>query len=124
MNALSTFVAACLFIICLLIPSISSAQDGTLDPTFDGDGRVLTSTGTFDCAATSMVIREDPLEPLNLKRRKIIVAGQSSNGTDSDFLVAQYNNDGSLDNSFGNNGIVTTSFGDWPWTEQVHSFPK
>ncbi|MBK9247530.1 MAG: T9SS type A sorting domain-containing protein [Ignavibacteria bacterium] len=111
MNALSTFFAACTLIICLLMPVIITAQDGTLDPTFDVDGRVSTTTGLLDCSGTSMVIREDPLNPLHLNLRKIIVAGQTFNGMDSDFMIAQYNNDGSLDNSFGNNGIVITPVG-------------
>ena len=36
---------------------------------------------------------------------KIIVAGYS----DNDFALVRYNQDGDLDNTFGNNGIVTTT---------------
>ena len=42
---------------------------------------------------------------------KIIVAGHKVNSTDNDFSLVCYNPDGSLDNSFGSGGVVTTDFG-------------
>ncbi len=42
---------------------------------------------------------------------KIVVAGQIGDSVIDDFLVARYNIDGSLDASFGEDGVVTTDFG-------------
>ena len=71
--------------------------DGTLDHTFGVAGKVTTTKGS--CKAVA--IQPDG---------KIIVAGSSNNETDSDFTVLRYNTDGSLDNSFSVDGIVTTDF--------------
>ncbi|MCG3165513.1 MAG: hypothetical protein POELPBGB_01281 [Bacteroidia bacterium] len=86
----------------LVLASYSFAQDGSLDLTFDTDGRVTTSLGTFDDAARSMALQSDG---------KILVAGHSYGNSDYDFAVVRYNSDGSLDNTFGTGGIVTTPIG-------------
>jgi len=85
-------------------PSIALAQynnDGTLDSTFGIDGKVITSIGSGS-VCISMVIQEDD---------RIVVTGNSYDGLKSNFTLVRYNTDGSLDNSFGQAGIVTTSFG-------------
>jgi uncharacterized delta-60 repeat protein len=76
--------------------------DGSLDSTFDSDGKVITVIGTGGADAKSVVIQNDG---------KIIVAGFSGNGTDWDFTVVRYNSNGSLDNTFDFDGIVTTPIG-------------
>ncbi|MGE0635281.1 MAG: T9SS type A sorting domain-containing protein [Bacteroidia bacterium] len=86
----------------LLIASTSFAQDGSLDLTFDTDGRVTTAYGTFDEAALAIALQSDG---------KILIAGHSYNNADYDFAVVRYNSDGSLDNTFGTGGIVTTPIG-------------
>ena len=60
--------------------------DGTLDTTFDGDGKVTTDFGGNDIIF-SMAVQSDG---------KIVVSGTSS----GDFALARYNTDGSLDTSF------------------------
>ena len=40
-----------------------------------------------------------------------MVVGQNYNGTDNDIVIIRYNNDGTLDSSFGATGIVTTDLG-------------
>ena len=40
-----------------------------------------------------------------------MVAGSSANGSKYNFALVRYNKDGSLDTTFGNNGIVTTPIG-------------
>jgi uncharacterized delta-60 repeat protein len=73
---------------------------GTLDPTFGNGGKVVTSITPGQDKAYGIVIQTDG---------KIIVAGHStSTVTGKDFAVIRYNADGSLDNTFGNNGVVTT----------------
>jgi uncharacterized delta-60 repeat protein len=75
--------------------------DGTLDPTFSGDGKLLTDFGDTSSSARSVVIQSDG---------KIVVAGNT--GTDHpDFALARYNNDGTLDKTFSGDGKVTSDFG-------------
>lgn len=75
--------------------------DGTLDTSFGKNGIVITDIGNRDNYATSLSIQADG---------KIIVAGTSYNGKNYDFAVVRYNYDGSLDFTFGKDGIVTTDF--------------
>ena len=42
---------------------------------------------------------------------RIVVAGSSHNGINSDFALARYTASGALDGSFGSAGIVTTPIG-------------
>jgi uncharacterized delta-60 repeat protein len=64
--------------------------DGSLDSSFDSDGKVTTTIGEADYA-TSVVVQSDG---------KIVVAGSSATGGNSDFALIRYNSDGSLDSSF------------------------
>jgi uncharacterized delta-60 repeat protein len=76
--------------------------DGTLDSSFGVDGKATTDFGAGDAVVLSITTQTNG---------KIIVGGYTDNGTDYDFAIARYNSDGSLDNSFGVNGKVTTAFG-------------
>lgn len=73
---------------------------GTLDTTFDGDGKVITRLRGN--ASSSIAIQVDG---------KMVGVGYISTGSTIQFLVVRYNYDGSLDNSFGEGGQVTASFG-------------
>ena len=77
-------------------------SDGTLDNTFDSDGKVTTDFGNTNDIGFSVAIQSDG---------KIVVAGCSGNGSDLDFALARYNSDGSLDNAFGSAGKIKTDFG-------------
>jgi len=81
---------------------VSYNKDGSLDTGFDGDGKVTTDIGSFSDDAQSAKLQADD---------KILVAGTSWNGINSDFALVRYNPDGSLDASFGSDGKVTTDFG-------------
>ena len=85
-----------------------NAQDGALDLTFNSTGKVITTVGTFDDAASDIAVQEIIPNMSNYNSRKIIAVGQTYNGNDYDFLITRYNDNGSLDNTFGNNGIVST----------------
>jgi uncharacterized delta-60 repeat protein len=78
-------------------------RDGTLDPTFDGDGRVVTDFGAFDLGE-DVVLQPDG---------KIVVAGTSivDDLPGGPWALARYNPDGSLDPTFGSGGKVLTDFG-------------
>ncbi len=77
-------------------------QNGTLDKSFNSDGIVSTQIGSSDDQATAIALQEDG---------KIVVAGYTSNGEDTDFALARYNQDGSLDMDFGLGGIVVLPIG-------------
>lgn len=73
--------------------------NGTLDPTFDGDGLVTTEIGT-SAQANSVAFADG----------HIVLGGTAKvNGSD-DFALARYGIDGALDTFFGTGGIVTTGF--------------
>jgi uncharacterized delta-60 repeat protein len=76
--------------------------DGTLDTTFNGDGKVTTNFTRREDGAWAVAIQPDG---------KIIAAGDAGLRTgNSRFAVARYNADGTLDSSFGGDGKVTTQF--------------
>ncbi len=76
--------------------------DGSLDLSFNGTGRVVTSIPSRFSYASEMVLQRDG---------KIVVAGGVFDATGGDFLLIRYNADGSLDLTFNSTGMVTTSFG-------------
>ncbi|MDQ3220105.1 MAG: CHRD domain-containing protein [Acidobacteriota bacterium] len=80
--------------------------NGTLDDTFDGanngNGIVITPIGSGDEEAYGLVIQPDG---------KIIVAGRTSNGSNTDFAVVRYNTNGTLDATFDGDGIAITPIG-------------
>jgi len=81
--------------------------DGALDTSFGtgGTGRVTTAIGAGDDLIHGLVIQPDD--------GKLVAVGQAQVGTSGypyDFAVARYHSDGTLDTSFGTNGIVTTDF--------------
>jgi uncharacterized delta-60 repeat protein len=96
--------------IALLLPFRVLAQV-TLDSTFGNNGIVITPT------ANSSEINAIALQPDG----KIVAAGYSNNLGIYHFQIARYNIDGTLDNSFGNGGIVITSIGNssMPFSIQI-----
>jgi uncharacterized delta-60 repeat protein len=72
--------------------------DGSLDTSFDGDGKVVVNAGNDD-EGFGVAIQADG---------KIVVVGTTYSGLDDDFLVLRLNADGSPDTGFGVNGIVST----------------
>lgn len=75
-------------------------SDGSLDITFDHDGKVTTDLGDSDYGRAVAI----------QSNGQIVVAGNSSNDSGSDFALARYNGDGSLDTTFGIGGKTTTDF--------------
>ena len=79
-------------------------NDGTIDTSFSGDGIVTTEIGSD--VGSSNWANSVALQP----NGKILVAGVShTNSTNNHFALVRYNQDGSLDTSFSNDGIVTTN---------------
>jgi len=82
-------------------------SDGSPDTSFGGDGIVTTDFGSTHDTALA----------ITLDGSDVVVVGEamtfdaSSFPVRSDFAVARYNRDGSLDTAFGGTGKVTTSIG-------------
>ena len=95
---LLTLLGTAFLLVLTAIPG--TANPGTLDPTFDLDGKVTTDFGLRDSAG-DVAIQPDG---------KIVAAGFGNGPGEFDFAVARYNSDGSLDTSFGGDGTVTTDF--------------
>jgi uncharacterized delta-60 repeat protein len=72
------------------------SANGTLDSSFGVNGKVITDFNNSGSWINSIVLQGD----------KIIVNGSINN----DFALARYSADGTLDASFGENGIVTDEF--------------
>ncbi len=80
--------------------------NGSLDSDFGNDGKVMTPIGSSRDQIYGVAIQNDG---------KIIVAGRSNDGVYNytyDFAVVRYNTNGSLDNTFANDGKVITDVGD------------
>src|SRR5437870_12570568 len=93
-----------LFLIAALLDIVQAAP-GDLDPTFGNGGKVTTDFGSNTFAqAFALAVQTDG---------RIVVAGLSEPCAvcHSDFALARYQIDGSLDTSFGSGGKVTTGFG-------------
>jgi uncharacterized delta-60 repeat protein len=77
--------------------------NGSLDTTFGTNGSVQTAFTNFINQPNSLAIQPDG---------KIVVAGtaSSADGTVSEFAVARFNTNGTLDTTFGTGGKVTTNF--------------
>lgn len=74
-------------------------SDGSLDTTFDGDGKLITNFGSE--SAYSVIQQSDG---------KLVVAGRKSKGgLQNDFELVRYNSDGSLDTSFNGTGELTVA---------------
>jgi uncharacterized delta-60 repeat protein len=78
--------------------------DGSLDTSFNGTGKVTTRIGVSN-KAYALALQPDG---------KLVAAG-----SDDDFALARYNQDGSLDRSFNGTGKVTTPIG--PSVDEAHA---
>jgi uncharacterized delta-60 repeat protein len=79
-------------------------SDGSLDQAFGTNGSVQTTFGDRTAEARAIALQADG---------KIVVVGASGAGSYSelnDFVLARYNSDGSLDQTFGTGGTVKTHF--------------
>jgi uncharacterized delta-60 repeat protein len=76
--------------------------DGSLDTSFDGDGKVITEVGSFSGPAFAVALQSDG---------KIVVAGRASTGTHDDFALVRYNTNGSQDTTFDGDGELMTDVG-------------
>lgn len=78
-------------------------SNGGLDATFNSTGKAIVAFGTGDSYAYGVERQVDG---------KLVVVGRAFTQTDRDIALARLNIDGTLDASFGTNGLVTTPVGD------------
>ena len=76
--------------------------DGQLDTTFADNGVLTLPLGSTGDQINAAIQQADG---------NIVIAGSSNNGAGTDFALARIHSDGTLDTSFGNNGIVITDAG-------------
>jgi uncharacterized delta-60 repeat protein len=77
-------------------------RDGSLDAGFGTNGAYIYDGGHGNDGAYAIAVQAD---------NKILLAGDSSNGTDGDIIVLRLDTDGSPDPNFGSNGIYTYDSG-------------
>ena len=77
-------------------------SNGTLDPSFDGDGKVTTPFGTMNDQALSVALQAD---------NKIVVGGTTDGGSAQSLALARYHSNGTLDSTFDVDGKVQTDSG-------------
>ncbi|HNW98820.1 MAG TPA: T9SS type A sorting domain-containing protein [Bacteroidales bacterium] len=97
MKKIKSFFTLLLF----LFANCLFAQPGALDSDWDADGKITTDFNTTYDFLYSLAVQSDG---------KVIAAGYLNAAT-SDFAVARYNTDGTLDNTFSVDGKVTTAIG-------------
>jgi uncharacterized delta-60 repeat protein len=76
--------------------------DGNLDTTFGFNGKVTRDVSGFDDELLSVALQADG---------KILATGRTNSGSQLDFVLVRYNNDGSIDNTFNDSGLVVTTTG-------------
>lgn len=117
-------------VMVLLVTAVVSAQPGTLDTTFDTDGRRVVHFdigGEFQDLASGLALQPDG---------KIVVAGSAmvekiaGSQREMDFAVARLNTNGSLDSSFGAGGKQSFAYdggqgnGDSAWAMTLQADGK
>ncbi|MFF8403008.1 calcium-binding protein [Streptomyces sp. NPDC014846] len=91
----SATVAASVLALLLTLPGTAVAAPGDLDPSFSGDGLVLTDLGGLD-QANDVALQSDG---------RIVSVGSH----DGDFALTRHLPDGTPDTGFGGDGTVTTA---------------
>ncbi len=88
-------------------------KDGTLDASFDEDGKLVTDLNNYSSDTGRCVIQQTD--------GKLVIAGGINNWIEPHFALVRYNNDGTLDSGFGENGTVKTTFGDGTYLDGAYS---
>ena len=87
-------------LIAISLAGASSTAPGDLDPSFGDQGRVLLSISPYGALTTAADVQPDG---------KIVLAGYTSpwapGGANRDFVAVRLNPDGSVDHSFGIEGV-------------------
>jgi len=93
---------ALLALAMVLAPALTYGQTSVqLDTSFGTGGKVITDFGGYNDFAHGVVVQPDG---------KIVAAGMTTSNQGTEFALARYNSDGTLDRIFGSGGTVTTNF--------------
>jgi uncharacterized delta-60 repeat protein len=90
--------------ICLafILTTVAYAASGDLDTTFSGDGKIIQSFGGTEHAGRDLAVQADG---------KLVVVGEKFTATGSDFAIARYNTNGTLDTTFSGDGRQVVNIG-------------
>lgn len=88
-------------LVIITLYTATLTADGCLDRSFSSNGRVETSFG-IDSTAKAIAVQSDG---------KIVIAGYTDINGQNVFAIARYENDDTIDTSFGNEGLAITKFG-------------
>ena len=87
--------------------------NGSLDTSFDGDGKIRVALSNYFDTATSIAIQADG---------KILTSGSVMSSTNNDlgtldnnFALVRYNSNGSFDNTYGTNGKAIRTYLSMIW---------
>jgi uncharacterized delta-60 repeat protein len=75
--------------------------DGSLDPSFSGDGKLTTNFTPWHDSVQNLAIQPDG---------NIVAAGIARSGSNARFALARYTTSGALDTGFSGDGKLTTDF--------------
>ncbi len=89
--------------------------DGTLDNTFGTNGVVVGPHDKGDITANTIAIQSSD---------KIVIAGYSDGESGTTFAVLRYNTNGTLDSTFGLNGMAFTPIGGWGYAMAIQTDDK
>lgn len=78
-----------------------NSSNGSLDTSFDTDGKVITSMGGDFAMAEAIAVQADG---------KVLLGGTVYSGTNSTFALARYTTGGALDTAFDTDGKQTVNF--------------
>lgn len=79
--------------------------DGTVDPSFGSNGIVRSKIGSIYSAAEALMVRPDG---------KIVAAGCAETATGINLAIKQFKPNGSLDQDFGTNGLISSPISNVP----------
>ena len=85
---------------CLVAAPVAVAAPGALDPSFDGDGRVVTDLGSSDEEANALAVQPDG---------KLLVTARTTECCDTfvtTYVLLRYDTAGALDSTFDGDGIL------------------
>jgi len=99
-----------IYIFFIFLQSIGNAAEGSLDTSFDTDGIVTTTINSGGDYAYDVAVQPDG---------KIVVVGYTNSGSEYDLAIVRYNEDGSLDASFDNDGIKVIDIGQEDFGQSV-----
>jgi len=97
----SMLLAGRMLLASVLTAFVKYAEDGSIDDSFDDDGRLTVGLGSAESAFRSVAVQADG---------KYVLTGFAKVNTTVDAIVARFNPSGTLDTTFDGDGIAITDF--------------